>query len=311
MVTRTLLDYNRRPVDFAADKVVDVLPEYFRTEYPNLVTFLEKYYEFLDSDATYGFSREIKDLYRVRDLDAAELDELDFIFKEIGQNNLAASNFVKPRFSASLLAGHYRSKGSLRSAKQFFRSIYGEEPDIQYPKNNLFIIGEADSKIGSESIKYIQDGEKYQILSVLVRSSIPISQWRDLYKRFVHVAGFNLSGEVVLESVVDADVEYMPIVIPSINELVVEGAAITTATALTSLVGIWPDGGDADSAPEYLDLNATVRAYSEVTIEQLNSMYETIEDALDANSPTMDDDSAVGIKFSNTIETLDNDEYNN
>lgn len=311
MVTRTLLDYDRRPVNFAADKVAEVLPEYFRTEYPNLVTFLEKYYEFLDSDATYGFSREIKDLYRVRDLDAAEITELDLILKEIGQNSLAATNFVKPRFSAGLLADHYRSKGSLKSAKQFFRAVYGENPDIQYPKNNMFIIGEAESKIGSESIRYIQDGSKYQVLSVLVRSSVPIGQWRELYKKFVHPAGFHLSGEVVLESVVTAVTNPMPLSIAAIIETLVEGQAIATATALTSLVGVWPDGADADSAPEYLDLNATVRAYSEVTIEQLNSMYDTIEDALNVNSPTMDDSAAVGIRVSNTIETLDNDEYNN
>lgn len=315
MVTRTLLDYNRRPVDFAADKVVDILPEYFRDEYPNLVSFLQKYYDFMDSDATYGFSREIKDLYRIRDLDGAELEELDFIFKEIGQNNLTASNFVKPRFSASLLAEHYRVKGSLRSAQSFFRSLYGEDPEIVYPKHNLFIVGQ--SQIGSESLRYLQDGAVYQVLSILIRSGIPFATWKNLYKRFVHPAGFHLAGEVVLEGVVNFDPNPMPISIEdsSAGVFSLEGLAAGSFVTLTSITGIYPDGADSDALPERLNLNATVTAYSELTIEQFDAMYDNIEDALDANSSTFDEDSAVGdprvIRMSNAIETFDEDEYDN
>jgi hypothetical protein len=60
----------------------------------------------------------------------------------------------------------------LYSAEGFFRAFYGEQPEIVYPKNNLFIVGE--SKVGPESLKYIQNGALYQVLSVLVRSGVPI-----------------------------------------------------------------------------------------------------------------------------------------
>ena len=45
----------RRLKNFQVRKVRESLPEYFTSEYPTLVTFLEKYYDFLDSaDGTHA-----------------------------------------------------------------------------------------------------------------------------------------------------------------------------------------------------------------------------------------------------------------
>ena len=47
--------YNRRPRNFLHRKVREALPEFFTQDYPNLVTFLEKYYDYLDSDGASSF----------------------------------------------------------------------------------------------------------------------------------------------------------------------------------------------------------------------------------------------------------------
>ena len=46
----TLRDYDRLATNYKLSVVRKVLPEYFTTSYPNLVTFLEAYYDHLDSD---------------------------------------------------------------------------------------------------------------------------------------------------------------------------------------------------------------------------------------------------------------------
>jgi hypothetical protein len=311
MVEQTLLDYDRRDINLTESKVREVLPSHYLTDYPNLVKFLEYYYDWMDSDATHGFDRDISHLYEVRDLQATELNYLNQIFYEIGQDLVSSSYFTDPAFVASLLANSYRIKGSLYSAEGFFRAFYGEQPQIEYPKNNLFIVGE--SRIGPESLRYIQNGALYQVLSVLVKSGVPISTWRDLYKAFVHPAGFYLGGEVIVEASNDLALNPMPNVIldSAAGLLSFEEAASIVPTSLSSITLVYPDSLDSDITAERL-VTTAIRDYQSLTIEELNNLYNNIEDLLDVNSPTFDDDSAVGnkaIKFSNTIETMDQDVF--
>jgi hypothetical protein len=309
MVVQTLLDLDRRDRNLTVSKVREVLPEYYTSEYPNLVKFLEYYYDFMENDTSHNFDDVLHTLYQVRDIRATDLTLLNEIFKEIGQGLVSADYFTDPRQVAGLLANFYKIKGSLYSAEGFFRSFYGEQPEIVYPKNNLFIVG--DSKIGSESLKYIQNGALYQVLSVLVRSGVPITKWRDLYKAFVHPAGFYLGGEVIIESLGNLNLGFMPISIADSDAgvFIYEQSVIITFSGFASLTGIYPDGGDSDGSAERIDLNATVRAYSEITIEQLGAMYDNIEDAISPNNATLDD--SDGIKFSNTLETMDGVKYDN
>jgi hypothetical protein len=309
MVVQTLLDLDRRDRNLTVSKVREVLPEYYTSEYPNLVKFLEYYYDFMENDTSHNFDDVLHTLYQVRDIRATDLTLLNEIFKEIGQGLVSADYFTDPRQVAGLLANFYRIKGSLYSAEGFFRAFYGEQPEIVYPKNNLFIVG--DSKIGSESLKYIQNGALYQVLSVLVRSGVPITKWRDLYKAFVHPGGFYLGGEVIIESLGNLNLNFMPLSIADSDAgvFIYEQSAIITFSGFASLTGIYPDGGDSDGSAERIDLNATVRAYSEITIEQLGAMYDNIEDAISANNATLDD--SDGIKFSNTLETMDGVKYDN
>ena len=143
MTEQTLLDLDRRDINLTESKVREVLPSYYLTDYPDLVQFLEYYYDWMDSDASHGFDRNIADLYKLRDLQQTELSFLNNVFYEIGQNLISADYFTSPRFIAGLLANSYRIKGSLYSAEGFFRAFFGEQPQIEYPKNSLFIVCES------------------------------------------------------------------------------------------------------------------------------------------------------------------------
>jgi hypothetical protein len=94
-------------------------------------------------------------------------------------------------------------------------SIYGETlrstANIQviYVANITPEIGPTSTSVGSYSSdrsklsavsQKVQDGVYYQDYSYVVKSTISINDWRDFVKRFTHPAGFNLFGEVLIES---------------------------------------------------------------------------------------------------------------
>ena len=83
----------RLPVSVLSDKIIEVLPEHYSTDYPDLVRFLEIYYEYLNKEST-GFSNIIQSLYQIRDIDSTSLANLNLLFQEIGKLLLL---FIKTR----------------------------------------------------------------------------------------------------------------------------------------------------------------------------------------------------------------------
>ena len=72
------VEYGRYNQSLRRNAVTEVLPEYFVNDYPNLVSFLESYYENLDSDETIQF---FNDLFGIRDIERATVTQLDLILK--------------------------------------------------------------------------------------------------------------------------------------------------------------------------------------------------------------------------------------
>jgi len=298
---KTLTDFNRRDINLHESKISEVLPEHYLSEYPTLITFLDKYYDFMDSDATYNFAAAIHDMYGIRDTEDAKISYIDNILKELGQGILNQNFFLEPRFAMRLISQFYRVKGSLYSSEGFFRAFYNSEVEISYPKRDIFIVGE--SEIGFENQKVIQDGALYQIYSILVKSEVPIATWRELYKAFVHPSGFYLGAQTLIVGVADLDIEAMPDNSDSADP-VLTGVGTLTATGV----------GEMSSIVTYLDtemritIGEYIDAYNSMTIEQAASMYSNIQETLTEDGFTFDEDSDAtgsGMRMSNTIETTD------
>ena len=312
-------DYNRTNLNLRTYSIKEVLPQYYASAYPNLITFLEGYYDYMDSDGTID---ALQDLYSLYDLEATDLKYIEQIFASIA-DGANSTYFGEPREVLRNFANFYRVKGTKYSAEGFFRAFYGLDVEIEYPKNNLFIVSE--SKIGTESLRYIQNGALYQIFSVLIKSSIPLSTWRVLYKKFVHPAGFYLGGEVVLElPSTNSQFLVMPL---SIDEapppLAVEGVAnYTIPNGLVETLGILPDDGDSDTVVERIDLDSRVRDYKDMRADVFAASYGKVEETMNINSPTFDDSAKDfapfyssgeagpstdqhGVRMSNTAERMD------
>lgn len=307
------IDYrNRLPLNVKYDVVEQVIPEFFRSAYPNLVKFLEYYYDYMESvdNQRNAFSYVIQTLYQLRDIEGNELTDLDQLLYEIGYN-VQRKEFdqnVDPRHLAKLIAYFYRAKGREISIEGLFNAFFGEDVEIYYPKRDIFILNK--SKLGPEYLKYIRDDKRYQILSILLKSPIPIKKWKKIVKKYAHPAGFYLAGDVLLDGVATISPTAPTVVLDSdANTVALEAEATASFTSLTSVTGIVPDSPDSDAWAERIVLNQLISPLSATTISGINHQYDTLKEFLSVQSPSFDEDSTAtnrSIDFSNTIETTDN-----
>ena len=306
-MTHQVEDYNRRDINFATDKVREILPEYFLSEYPNLVAFLEAYYDYLSGTADDAFKSEINSLFAVRDIDQTTLSNLDELINEIGNGLQVASFFQEPRLMAKLLPGFYRSKGTLLSVEGFFRAFFNAEVTIEYPKDQIFIVGE--SEIGTESLRYIIDNRLYQIFSILIKSGISVADYQQLYKRFVHPAGFYFAGQVSLETAFALNLATAPGIEDPLDSAAVASSLVGTAS-LTPTTGFAQITGLVDSSDGReirIALDQDIAVYEDLSSTTVDEFYENIRDVLTPNSFTFDDSAdPIGPDMSLSLENMDN-----
>ena len=323
---KTLRDNNRRDLNLQRSEVTNVLPEHFIEEYPNIITLLEAYYEWMEE--TGNPDQKIRDLYRSRDLTQVDTELLQYIEDEILLGQAYFGGFINKREASKFSNILYRSKGTRYSIQQFFRAFFGTDPEVIYPKEQVFKVGPIvdysldssnaageqvianPSKIGPEANRFLTNDKLYQTLSILIKSDIPTDTWSEVYKLFVHPAGMYLAGQVQIVSVNDA----ISTTMPEIAKATVSTDVITTGEALSDIVlqpvsditVLVDSGGDTYRIDAFgLD--------SDQTLAELNSSYPNILTALSPSLPTFDDNdsdgTAVTMDTTRRQQTLDQDWY--
>jgi len=308
---------NRRPRNFLHRKVRDALPEFFTQDFPKLVTFLEKYYDYLDSDDVSSFDNQLRQIYQTRDTQEVPSKLLSTLISEIAAGN-TGDNFTDPNFYAQRIHELHRTKGSRFSIEEFFRAFYQQNVEVEYPKNNIFTVGHDSagplSRIGAESNKFIRNNALYQIYSILIKSPLAQTTWIELYKKFVHPAGFYIAGSV------QTDVEAIgtlsaPLASPDSGNPGVISSAVTSAIAPFTQMTILSEGLSIDSGGFRSQLGQTIDKYQSIPANALNTIYGNINEILTVKSFTFDDsdigDSAGTARpdFSIALETMDNEQF--
>jgi hypothetical protein len=165
------------------------LPEFVREDYPLFVSFIEAYYEFLESERyTNGISQKnnliekLKDLRNLSDIDFS-LDDFEDQFFNTFISYLPKETVVTKDFLIKNILPLYQSKGTQKSFQLLFRLLFGEEIQIDYPGER--VLRASDGKWTIENIirteleiynEYISDGQTtiYYLPYILEPNNIQI-----------------------------------------------------------------------------------------------------------------------------------------
>jgi hypothetical protein len=291
----TLKDNLRRDYRFTDHHVVEqVLPDYFKADYPKLIKLLEAYNQFEDSDQSPA--RLVHDVITARDITANDLSLLSFIEDELLLGQSYFEGFTNKRAAAKFSNNLYRSKGTLYSIQQFFRTFFGVTPDVRYTKEDRFMVGETDSRIGFDSQKFLTDDKLYQVFAILIKADIPVERWREAYKLFVHPAGMYFGGQVLLEATGSFNFGIMPdFEVVNVDPVVQGEASLGAGLLVTDLTGEVDSDGRGTYGKLRIDLPGSVEEIQNISIDELNQNYRSISELVGTSSPSMDGDSSTNV----------------
>ena len=115
------------------------VPEFVREEYPVFISFLEAYYEFLENKQgtqKNDLTTKSKELKYISDVDDS-IEEFEQQFLNSYATFLPKETTIDKALLIKNVLPLYLSKGSEKSFKLLFRMLFGNELEINYPKNNV------------------------------------------------------------------------------------------------------------------------------------------------------------------------------
>lgn len=114
--------------------VEDQLPEFIRADHPTFVNLIKKYYEYLEGE---GKTVNVgKQLYDYMDVDKTRQDLLKYFKSKIIPNFPEESELSTEKIIKSARE-FYLKKGTPDSFKFLFRTLYNQEIDVYFPKQDI------------------------------------------------------------------------------------------------------------------------------------------------------------------------------
>jgi len=115
------------------------VPEFIREEYPLFITFLEAYYEYLETKQgtqLNDLTTKAKDLKYLADVDSS-IDDFETNFFNTYATLIPNTVEVDKAFLIKNVLPLYLSKGSEGAFKLLFRMLFNDEVEVLLPKNNV------------------------------------------------------------------------------------------------------------------------------------------------------------------------------
>ena len=160
-----------------------------------------------------GASYTLNTIEESLDIDSTAASYLELIQKEIAAV-VPRSIQVNKRNLYKAITDYYKIRGSSDSIEVFFRLLFDDEVEVEYPWNETLIPSSGNWEVNSslpkggvyldkkgflsDTIK-IQDSLKYQKFSYLIRTGQSLSAWDFFYNRLVHPAGFKYFAEILIQ----------------------------------------------------------------------------------------------------------------
>lgn len=185
-----------------------VIPEHIRTGGGNLESFLEAYFEWLQSSKNQP-GHVINTLLENRDIDEAAEEFIEYLQREFA-TSIPQQIQADPRKLYKQVNDIYRSKGSIPSYEALFNLLFNDQIELYYPRVDL--LKPSDGKWDQtqnrytsndgfvSDKKYIQDSRYYQNFSYVIKTGQTIDYWQDAVKKLLHPTGFAFFGQVLIQS---------------------------------------------------------------------------------------------------------------
>jgi len=221
---------------------------------------------------------------------AMDIDETTSEYINLMQKELApivpSNSKIDKRNLLKLIVNFYLVRGTDDSIKAFFRIFFNEQVEVTYPWDETFRLSEGDwddvsqSYVNKQSqlssVIKLQDSDRYQKYSYVVKSSLNISEWDYIFERLVHPAGTKYFGEVSFNIAAVANPQITKLTPPSnpewsyrsgilndslssqmpgIQSSVYQGR-FTIVTMTTSVSGVVPTVAAVELDDEITNLNA-------------------------------------------------------
>ena len=145
--------------------------------------------------------------------EAMNIDYNDEVYLSAMQKEIASAipknlTSVEKRTLYKNIVELYKLKGSSDSIEIFFRLLFDEEAEVEFPWDKTLIPSEGnwDAGLGryldhkgflSDNIK-LQDSFFYQKFSYNIKTGKNLSDWKHAFDRLIHPAGFIFFGEVLI-----------------------------------------------------------------------------------------------------------------
>lgn len=155
-----------------------------------------------------GPSYVLNAIEEAMDIDQNSTNYLDLMQKEIAQA-IPRSLTTDKRKLYKRIIDFYKVRGSQDSIEIFFRLLFDDTVEVEYPWDNTLRPSAGDwspavnqfvSTTGmiSEKKNRIHDSNRYQKYSYLVRTGQNVDTWKNVFDRLVHPAGFVFFGEILI-----------------------------------------------------------------------------------------------------------------
>jgi hypothetical protein len=119
--------------------VANQLPDFVRSEYPSFVSFIEKYYEWMELSG--NVVDELDNIKNSYDVDLATDEYIEYIKQDFLPYFPESITLDKRKF-IKLVNQFYKAKGTSKSVKFLFKALYNEEIDVYYPQNDILKVSD-------------------------------------------------------------------------------------------------------------------------------------------------------------------------
>ena len=154
-----------------------------------------------------GPSNVMSSIEGALDIDQNSLNYLELMQKEIAAA-IPRNVTVNKRNLYKQILDFYKLRGNSDSIEIFFRLLFNEEVIVERPYDKTLIpsSGNYDTSQSqyldnrgflSDRIK-LQDSFRFQKFSYLIKTGKNVSDWKDVYDKLVHPAGFIFFGEILI-----------------------------------------------------------------------------------------------------------------